>query len=197
MFIEKFVKNPIRNNNYLLIDEQSKEAVLIDCSEADDEIINYLSRNHLKLKYILLTHAHFDHVMGVEYFRKKLNVPVYLHKDDKELLNMLPMFVEGVKIPSVEFFDEEANFYLAGEKIEIIKTAGHSKGSVCFKIANHLFSGDTMFCGTYGRTDLPFSSNDDMVDSLKRLLELSDDVIVYPGHGKSTFIRDERSIYNF
>ena len=87
MIVKNFIKSPLDNNNYVLIDEKSKEAVLFDCSEPCDDIMDYIVSMGAKLKYIFLTHGHFDHVLAVNYFREKYNVPVYIYIDDKPLLN--------------------------------------------------------------------------------------------------------------
>ncbi len=198
MIIKRFIKNPLQNNNYVIIDEDSSEAVLIDCSEPTDDIMDYIKEQGATLKYILLTHAHFDHILGVNYYREKFGVPVFLHKDDVPLLGQLSQYVAGAESVAVDkFFGDDAEFELGNKKIKVIHTAGHTEGSVCFLIDNILFSGDTLFYGTYGRVDLPFGDEQKMVESLKKLFTLFDDIVVYPGHGESTTVGKEKVRYSF
>ncbi len=196
MIIKKFIKGSLKNNNYLVIDEVSNEALLIDCTEACDDIIDYINNIGVRLKYILLTHAHFDHILGVDYFKKKTGAEVFLHKKDLVLLKMLNSFITEVTIPTIDvMFDDDVELFLGNKKIEIIHTPGHSEGSVCFLIEKFLFSGDTMFYGTYGRVDLPFGNLEKMKNSLKKLFVLDDDIKVYPGHGRETFVGYEKKSY--
>lgn len=198
MIVKNFIKSPLDNNNYVLIDEKSKEAVLFDCSEPCNDIMDYIVSMGAKLKYIFLTHGHFDHVLGVNYFREKYNVPVYIYKDDKPLLNYIGDYISGASVPVVDdVIDEQSKFFIGSHQIKIIHTAGHSKGSACFLVEDNLFSGDTLFFHTYGRTDLPTGSDEDMFESLTKLFSLlSDDVKVFPGHGKPTSIGAEKIRYN-
>ncbi|MGN0929747.1 MAG: MBL fold metallo-hydrolase [Alphaproteobacteria bacterium] len=196
MIVKRFIKGPLQNNNYVIIDEDSCEAVLIDCSEPSDDIMDYIKEQGATLKYILLTHAHFDHILGVNYYRRKYGVSVFLHKDDISLLQQLSQYVAGAEDVVVDkLFDDDAEFDFGGKKIKVIHTAGHTEGSVCFLIDNVLFSGDTLFYGTYGRTDLPFGDERKMWSSLKRLFTLGDDIVVYAGHGEKTLIGSEKIRY--
>lgn len=196
MIVKRFIKGPLQNNNYVIIDEESREAVLIDCSEPSDDIMDYIKEQGATLKYILLTHAHFDHILGVNYYRKKYGVSVFLHKDDFPLLSQLCQYFAGAESVSVDkLFDDDAEFSIGNKKIKVIHTAGHTEGSVCFLIDNMLFSGDTLFYGTYGRTDLPFGDERKMFESLKRLFKLDNDIVVYPGHGRDTGIGAEKVRY--
>lgn len=198
MIVKRFIKGPLQNNNYVIIDEGTKEAVLIDCSEPTDDIADYIREQGAELKYILLTHAHFDHILGVNYFRGKFGVPVFLHKDDFPLLSQLGQYIEGAEPVSVDkLFDDDAEFSIGNKKIKVIHTAGHTEGSVCFLIDNILFSGDTLFYGTYGRTDFPGGSDMKMAESLRRLFLLGDNTVVYPGHGESTTVGKEKVRYSF
>ena len=201
LVIKQFVKLPLKNNNYVVADEDSKEAVLIDCSHPDDEIMNWTQEQGFSLKYILLTHAHVDHVLGVNYYLEKHNVAAYLYKKDKPLLARINDYIEMIKLPSVDmpkvqFFDMNQHFQLGQYPIEMIMTPGHTQGGVCYLIDGHLFSGDTLFHGTYGRTDLPESNEAAMQKSLTALFEkLPDKTHVYSGHGAPTTIGHERWLY--
>lgn len=201
MIIKNFVKGLLHNNNYLLIDEETKEAILIDCSRSDDDIMEYVKQEKLNLKYILLTHGHYDHVLGLSYFQNKYNVDFWVHKNDIffiENLNLFTKIKENTDIPKIKnIFDENKKFYLGKKQIKVIHTPGHTEGSCCFLIDNYLFSGDTMFFENCGRTDLYGGNLEDLKKSLYKLLLLPPKTIVYPGHGKATTIEHEKETYNF
>ena len=199
--VQTFTRAPLSNNNYVVIDPDSHEAILIDCSEPTDDIMEYVQQQGCQLKYVLLTHMHFDHVLGVQYFQDKYHVPVYGARQDQTLLNHINDYMEWLKLPKVQVpkldgYLEDQNLTLGQYPIQIIATPGHTEGSVCYLIQNLLFSGDTLFKGSYGRTDFPGGSARDIHKSLHMLFDtLPDDVVVYPGHGAVTTIKSERTLY--
>ena len=203
LILKNFVFPPLHNNNYLVLDPESKEAVLFDCSVPNDEVMKFVESQGAILKMILLTHGHFDHVMGVNYFWEKHHVPTYVHENDLPLLQDINNYTryanmtEKVSVPKVDgTFNGNTIFKLGKYPIQIISTPGHTRGCTCFLIDDILISGDTLFQGTYGRTDLPTSSDNVMQQSLKRLFrELPDTTRVYPGHGHPTTIGSERGLY--
>ena len=202
MILNTFVEPPLENNNYLLLDKDKKEALLIDCSHFDKHIIETLNENDCELKYILLTHAHFDHVMGVEATVKETGAKVVLNTADELLLKDLNSFtfmlgLPSVDVPIVDIFTTDNNeIEFAGKIIKVIHTPGHTKGGVGYLIDNNLFSGDTLFKESIGRTDLEGSSFKDIEKSIKsKLFTFPDDTVVYPGHGPSTTIGHEKK-YN-
>ncbi len=201
--IIKIVPNGMLSaNTYILIDEESKEAAIIDSGGEFDIINDELQKYDAKLKYILNTHAHFDHVMGEKEAQDISNAPVYVHAEDKYMLEKLPL--QGLKygFPSVEAptnivtFDENTIFKLGNEEIKVIHTPGHTKGSVCFLNRNSLFSGDTLFYGSIGRTDLEGGNFSQIQDSIvNKLFTLDESIDVYPGHDAKTTIGYEKK-YN-
>ena len=199
--VKTFVMPPITNNNYVIIDTDSHEAVLIDCSHATDEIMAYIKQQKANLKYILLTHAHFDHVLGVDYFQKKYHVPVYCSQKDESLLKQINDYMKCMKLspvkePQMDGYIEQKELKIGRYPIQVIQTPGHTNGSVCYFIKAMLFSGDTLFKESYGRTDFPGGDEHAMQKSLHLLFKtLPDDVAVYPGHGDSTTIKAERCFY--
>ena len=204
MIVKKFVKRPLENNNYLVIDEASREAVLIDCSEECDDIMAYINDSGAVLQSILLTHGHFDHVMGVNYFKAKYNVDAYIYASEAAEAARCGDLAAAIGMRKVESpriagtFNEQSPLKIGKKAIKVISTPGHTAGSVCFLIENHLFSGDTLFCGSYGRTDFPGGDNIAMMQSLRKLLTtLADDVAVHPGHGEDTTIAAEKRYYDF
>ncbi len=202
LIVQGFVKASLKNNNYIVADSEKKEAILIDCSCPDDEIINWLNQNGLVLKYILLTHGHFDHVAGVNYYQDQWGIDAYLYEKDYSLLSYFEKYAQlarqkvGEQPQHIKNFDLNATFHVGRYPIEIIPTPGHTQGGVCYLIEGNLFSGDTLFHGTYGRTDLDESDEQAMQKSLQNLFQkLPDETPVYPGHGATTTIGHERSLY--
>ena len=202
MILKKFVELPLENNNYLLIDETSKEAALIDASHYDEKILEELKLHNAKLKYILLTHAHFDHILGVEKLAKATGAKVVLHPDDKKLLKDLNTYTYMVGMPSADiphidiFINDGEDIKLGETIIRTIHTPGHTQGGCSYLFENKLFSGDTLFKESIGRTDLAGGSFQTLEKSIKdKLYVLPDNTIVYPGHGPETNIGHEKK-YN-
>lgn len=204
MIIQKFSKGPLGNNNYVVIDEKSHEAIIIDCTQTPKDMLDYIKNNNAQLKYILLTHGHFDHILGLNELSNEVIQKAYVHKDDKFLLDNINDFMDFISFPHViapkikNFFDEKTDLFLGENQIKIISTPGHTPGCVCFLIQNNLFSGDTLFCKSHGRTDMPKSSEKDMYNSLKKIFSsLPDQTQVFPGHGPTTTIEKEKVLYHF
>ncbi len=203
MILKTFVEGPIDANNYLLIDEESKEAVLIDCSAARPELIKEIKDMGIKLKYILLTHGHFDHILGVDKFKEVFGIDAYVSEDDipqvKASPEMIQMFT-GLTVPQITGVDKFAadgdEFAIGNTKIKAISTPGHTEGGMCYLVEDKLFSGDTLFQRSVGRTDFPGGSFEKLSKSIKeKLFLLPDDTEVYPGHGAKTTIGFEKK-YN-
>lgn len=201
MLINTYVAGPVQANNYLVVDEVSKEAILIDCSDYVEEIIDYVKKNNLKVKYILLTHGHFDHVLGINRMNEVLGAKVYVHKGDKEqvvntrsVMMMFGLPTEGVENPKITgTLSDAGELTLGNQVIKVIETPGHTPGGVCYLIGDCLFSGDTLFHGTIGRIDLPGGSFQQIKHSVKDVLfALDENIKVYPGHGEPTSIGYEK-----
>ena len=195
MIIKTFIEPPIENNNYLLIDELSKEAVLIDCSAVEPKIQALLNEYGAELKYILLTHGHFDHVAGI----RPTSAKIVMSKLDLPLLSQvnqyLPMFgMSAISVPKIDVFVDDGSILKVGEKeIKVIHTPGHTQGGVCYYIDDYLFSGDTIFREAVGRCDLPGGNFEQIVKSIEnKIYKLPDDTIIYPGHGKQTTVGWEK-----
>ena len=201
MLINTYVAGPVQANNYLVVDEVSKEAILIDCSDYVTEIIDYVKENNLTVKYILLTHGHFDHVLGINRMNEVLGAKVYVHKGDKEqvvntraVMTMFGLPTEGVENPKITAtLSDAGELTLGNQVIKVIETPGHTPGGVCYLIGDCLFSGDTLFHGTIGRIDLPGGSFQQIKHSVKDILfALDENIKVYPGHGEPTSIGYEK-----
>jgi hydroxyacylglutathione hydrolase len=204
MIIKQFVLGALENNNYLLIDDESKEAVLIDCTQENGDIENALLEHNAKLKYLLLTHGHFDHILGVNYFRNKYNCEVLLHEADRILIERMPEFAKAFGLPPAEiqkvdrYINENDTIKFAGTQIKVIHTPGHTQGCVCYLVNDDLFTGDTLFYESVGRTDLPGGSFKQIVSSIKeKLFVLDDNIKVYPGHGPTSTIGHEKANNQF
>lgn len=198
------VTGPIDVNTYILKDEETKEAVLIDVGGSFESIKKELDDEGYTIKYILNTHGHFDHVLGeTEIPEKYPEIPIYLHKDDNFHLGRLKreMGYFGLKPESnplviKDFIDENTDLRIGNNKIQVFHTPGHSQGSLSYYTDGKLFSGDALFFRSIGRTDFDDGDYDTLINSIKtKLLTLPDETIVYPGHGPSTTIKDERN-YN-
>lgn len=202
MIFEKFGLGALDNNNYLLIDEDEngvKEAVLIDCSEPCAEIDALIEKSGAKLKYILLTHGHFDHILGVNYYKNKYNCQVLLHQADQILVDTMSRYIEHfdfepIEIQKIDAYFKEGDIIKFGKsQIKVIETPGHTKGGVCFLIENKIFTGDTLFRLAVGRTDLMGGSFSELVSSVKeKIFTLDDEIEVYPGHGWQSTVGFEK-----
>lgn len=199
MKIERFVLGDFAVNSYLIIND--KEAVLIDVGFEPDVIAEYLIANNLELKAILLTHAHLDHIGGLEEIRDRFNVDVYIHKNEAEWLGNpvlngskdFPLFGEVKCKPTNKLISDNEELVFGEIKIKAIFTPGHTPGGVSYLINKWLFTGDTLFNNSIGRTDLWGGNFKQLIDSIKnRLLKLSNEVAVYPGHGEKTSIKNEK-----
>ena len=203
MILNTYIAGPFDANNYLLMDKNTKEAVLIDCSEYKQEIIEDIYKLGAKVKYILLTHGHFDHILGVNKMTEALGVDAYINKEDVILAENINMMPKLLNLPMAEVpvingrIEDWQEFQLGEHKIKAIPTPGHTEGGMSFLVDyEFIFSGDTLFCQSFGRTDLFGGNIKKLVNSIKNVLfELDDNIIVYPGHGQSTTIKFEKT-YN-
>ena len=190
---------PFYKNGYLLACAQTGETALIDPGDEVDQLAALVEQRNWKVKYILLTHAHMDHITGVGFAKKRYSAPVYLHQEDEFLYSGLSQQGEwfGVKLgappPVDRYFSDGDRIEWGKLKAEVIHTPGHSPGGICLRLDNILIAGDTLFAGSIGRTDLPGGDPATLIRSIKeRLLPMPDDVVVYSGHGPETTIGQER-----
>lgn len=209
MTIKTFVCNPLQENTYLVIDDTTNQCMIVDAGCLFDEekqaIASYIQTNGLKLVYVVNTHLHLDHCFGNGFLTQTFGVKPMAHADDEDLLRFMKAHAAAFGVP----FDEEPQplgGYLAegdvltvgNEKFEVLHIPGHSKGGIVLYNAAQgvLFSGDSLFKMSIGRTDLPGGDYATLVNALtKKVMTLPDATVVYPGHGPTTTIAQEK-MYN-
>jgi len=201
MKFEKFVVGMNETNAYIIYDENILDAVIIDPGDEAKRLIQYIDKKFLKVKAIILTHYHYDHIGAVEALKKKYQCPIYAHKKD----------VQGLKDPEVNYSKDSQQKSISidtditlshgddirvGDSIlEVIHTPGHTPGGICLKVRddNLIFTGDTVFSDDLGRTDLEGGSETMLKKSIiNKVAKWSDDIIIYPGHGQSSLMSEVR-----
>lgn len=203
MKIERFVLGSLGTNCYLLINEETKEIVVVDPAICPAYVISHVKSNGFQPKAILLTHGHFDHVMGIDDWVKEFDIPVYLHEEEKDVLakanlNLSYQFGKDYTYDDVQCLKSDEVIEIAGFSFRVIHTPGHTKGGCCYYVESEevLISGDTLFAQSVGRSDFPTGNMRTLVNSIKeKLFCLPDTVMVYPGHNDLTCIGDEKA-YN-
>lgn len=194
---------PLATNCYIVSDENTKQAVIIDPGAQPEKIAGKVAELGLHVEAILLTHGHFDHMMAVDNLREKYQVSVYLGTEDAQVIsspegNVSAMFGRPVATKADVLVKDGEELTLAGFSIHVLLTPGHTPGGVCyyFKEQEAAFSGDTIFEGSVGRTDFPGGSSSALTASIKKkLFVLPDDTQLFPGHGDSTTVGYEKQ-YN-
>ncbi len=199
MFLEKIPAGAYAVNCYVVGDDKTSKAAVIDPGGDVDKIISVLENNDFELEYIILTHAHGDHIGGLMELREKTGAPVYMHKNDLYMLKdsniNLSISINGKKIETEpDFFVNDGDILDLGDlKLSIIHTPGHTQGGICIQVDNILLSGDTLFANSIGRSDLDGGNHNQLIDSIKnKLLILDEEITVLPGHGPATTIRIEK-----
>lgn len=202
MFLDTVVVGPLQENSYVVACEKSKEAVIIDPGAEAERIYRVVTFHGLNLKYIMNTHGHLDHIGGIADLASRTGAPFLLHQEDLYLLENLDQeplqaYLQVPAPPAPQQLLQDGDCLTVGSlEFQVLHTPGHTPGSVCFLTGNVLFSGDTLFANSVGRTDLPGGNPEQLLASIRaKLLPLADGVKVYPGHGNATTIGMERA-YN-
>jgi glyoxylase-like metal-dependent hydrolase (beta-lactamase superfamily II) len=196
MIVKSDCFGSIENNCYLIVDEKTNQSALVDCTEYSQKMLDLIGDTDLK--YILLTHGHFDHIIGTKEVKEKFNCKVAISAEDEGMLNSARLSLAvfcGVPQNDVDadIIVKDGDVINLGDiEIKVVSTPGHTKGSVCYIAEDYLFSGDTLFCLSYGRTDLPGGSDSEIRASLKKLASLDGDYKVMPGHEETSTLDFER-----
>ena len=181
--LRKLVVGPYQANCYILGEPKTLEGLVIDPGDEPLRIIKEISQNRLKIRYILITHGHIDHIGGAEELRRMTKAPVFIHRSDAPGLRFHP---DG------DLFDGQ-EISLGHYTISVIHTPGHSPGGVCFHAPGAVFTGDTLFADSIGRTDFSGGDHNGLIQGvMEKIFPLGDDLRVYPGHGPATSIGRER-----
>lgn len=192
MKIRRFVEGPVMTNMYVVSDENN-EGFLVDCAYPSERVKQYIEDNNITICFIIQTHTHFDHVLGLEYFKGLYGVKVYASEDSKEIANDKDYnlaYSYDVNVPIDKYLKDGEVF--SKYNILAIKTPGHTMDSMSYKIGDVLFSGDTLFRKSIGRTDFPGGNYNQIIDSIKNKFSKFDgDTKVLSGHGEDTTISYE------
>jgi len=204
LILKMLTVGPLQTNCYVLGDDKSKESVVIDPGGDFEEIKKYLDKLKLEVKYIILTHGHFDHTGALSQLKKATGAEILIHSADAGMLSQIdqdqPFFLEsGTATCSADRTLKDGDKIQFGDNvIEVLHTPGHTPGGISLFIDKVIFTGDTLFCGSVGRTDLPGGSSKKLMDSIKtKLLSKYDDYVIYPGHGPESTIGEERRDNSF
>lgn len=201
MKIELFVTGMLGTNSYVVVNEEEKEAVIIDPAALSQKMKDYIETEGLTVKAVLLTHAHFDHIMGLDEITNTYgDLPVYVGEQDFSLLQSAKLnesmnFGVAYRFDGGDVIHDGEVLHLIDQEFQVIHTPGHTAGGVCYYLKDMgvLFSGDTLFRMSVGRTDFQTSNTQDLLSSIKeKLYLLPDETVVYPGHMSATSIGYEK-----
>jgi hydroxyacylglutathione hydrolase len=199
MILEILVTGPLETNTYLVGDGSTGEAVVIDPGGDVDAIVARLSELKVRLKAVINTHGHFDHVSGNRALIEATGAPLYVHKEDAPLLDLADRAAQAFAVsaenspPPSGFLEEGEELTVGRYRFSVAHTPGHSPGSITLTGEGKAFCGDLVFYGSVGRTDLPGGSQKELRDSIRRVIvALPDDTVIYPGHGPETTVGLEK-----
>lgn len=199
MILEKLVDPYFGVNTYIVGDKKSKKCAVIDPGGDYKDVIKALKKNDLEIEYIILTHGHGDHIGGVNALREATSAKVIAHTDEAEMLmdarkNLSSSMRCGAQTFEADMYVKDKDKLALGDlKFSFIHTPGHTKGGMCVRVGDDMFTGDTLFAGSMGRTDLYGGDYKQIEKSLKKLAKFEDNVRVYPGHGPSSTLGREKT----
>ena len=198
MKIIRYMTGPIQVNTYLAYDEESKKGFIVDPGGYCKELTEEVKKLGLDIVYIILTHGHGDHITNVLKIKESTNAKIVAHEYEKEILldkrkNLSASLPSNTVELDADIYVKDNDTLKVGDmKLKFIHTPGHTPGSMCIKIDKHMFTGDTLFAGSMGRTDFYGGDSRKMDKSLKRLKNQDDDIKIYPGHGPNSNLKTEK-----
>lgn len=209
MRISQFIVNPFGENTYILWTGRGGKAIIVDPGMLDDKERNavdgFIEKNSLVLQKILLTHQHADHILSAQYISSKYEVPIFASSKDnilgehlQEQVNMFGLNCQREPLYVTNNLEDGDSIELGEEKIRVLAVPGHSQGGLAYysESSGCVLVGDSLFAQSIGRTDLPGGDYNQLINSIKtKLLSLSDETVIYPGHGGATTVGDEK-MYN-
>lgn len=197
--VNTIVVGDMEENCYILSNEETKEALIFDPGAESDKIIKFIDDNGYNPRCILLTHGHFDHIGACDKLRENYNIPIFAGENEELLLrepkvNLSSLFGSEISLTADNFLNDKDHISISCFDAMVISTPGHTPGGVCYYFKNEgiLFTGDTLFCGSIGRTDFPYGDTNALLESIKKLNDLPDETLVYSGHGYDTLIGTEK-----
>lgn len=202
IIVEKYQLGMVRTNCYLIYNDETKQVIIVDPADNANTIKQFIKEKKLSVEAILLTHGHFDHILAANELHDTYHVPIMAHENEKQILEdpslnlSIGMGGEPCIVKADHYLKDNAILELLHTKIKVLHTPGHTAGGACYLFLEEkmLFSGDTLFEESVGRTDFPTGSMSTLVHSIKeKLMVLEDDTIVYPGHEGETSISHERN----
>ncbi len=192
MQVQTFTVGRLSTNCYVVHSQKTREAVVIDPGfdyrSETEQICQYIDAAKLKTRFIVNTHGHPDHVSGDQELRRRYSAPICIHKLDSDMINE----TKESEVNQNIMLKEGSLIAFGDIDLKVIHTSGHTEGSICLLAEKIIFTGDTLFAGSIGRTDFSGGSYRNMMRSLEKLRRLPDDLVVYPGHGPSTTIGEEK-----
>ena len=198
MIIQKIVERSMGENTYVVGDSSSKKCFVVDPGASIIDIMDYVRKMDLQVEYIVLTHGHGDHITSVLNLKEKTNAKIVAHELEKEILvdkkkNLSAQLPSNtVELDADVYVKDNDTLKIGDMKLKFIHTPGHTPGGMCIKVENHMFTGDTLFAGSIGRTDFYGGNYKQMEKSLKKLEKHDGDTTIYPGHGPSSTLKIEK-----
>lgn len=198
----EIVGGQMMQNCYFVIEDDTNNAIIIDPGAEADRLIQIIEKENIKPKYICLTHGHFDHIGACKELKEEYNIPIVICEGEEVLIenpqnNLSSMINQNINFKA-DIVLKDNDIFKFGDNLsfKVIKTPGHTPGGMClyFENENVLFSGDTLFYGSIGRTDFPYGNSSDLIKSINKLKTLPDNTVVYCGHGDKTTIGTEKNI---
>ncbi|MDR0956381.1 MAG: MBL fold metallo-hydrolase [Endomicrobium sp.] len=191
--VKRIVSGFLRSNCYVVYDSENLHAAIIDPGEDDEELISEIEKNKFKPEILINTHGHYDHIYTDEQIRSKFKIPLALHRDEVSMVCGNSKKLKStviVKEPDI-LLEDNQEIKLSFTIFKVIHTPGHTKGSICLLFDGFLITGDTLFAGTVGRTDLEGGNSEMLPQSLNKLKKLDPSIVIYPGHGNVTTLKSE------